>query len=393
MKKQMTKIIATLFAILIVTSLTTFFTPIVNQATAQDNIPPPTPATGTNTSPPNTDQPTADQEKAMYFMENLIPIDLSKYTIQLKNEWTTDKIPSLSKTAPEIDRKITRLIYQLNSEERKLTINFIIEKGKIVSCNIDPIEGQIITSKQYLGLKDAVSDFLEKYQPYTQIDSNHLITMLNNVDITKNSTTVIDNIRLGTYTSYFSEEYHRVFDWTHTIDGVDYTWLVLIFDAKNNLVSITDTRTLYTIGDISINISMEQAIDIALENLTFYSYKMPDGSVVNDFKVGDVAAMLYTMPMDYVDYVLRPYWDVKLFLEEGAPGNVFGITVFMWANTGEIISYSNMAHGGINYDDNYDPSDNNATPQNQNMLLIGIAIVAVIAVVTTGILITKKKQK
>ena len=57
---------------------------------------------------------------------------------------------------------------------------------------------------------------------------------------------------------------------------------------------------------------------------------MPDGSIVNDFKVNKNTVMseLVVGPVDYVDYVLRPYWDVRLCLAEPAPGSVFGITVF-----------------------------------------------------------------
>jgi hypothetical protein len=76
---------------------------------------------------------------------------------------------------------------------------------------------------------------------------------------------------------------------------------------------------------------------------------MHDGSIVKDFKVSKDAVMvsLEVGPVDYVNYELRPYYDVRLYLDKVYPGNVFGITVFIWANTGEILSYSNMATGGL----------------------------------------------
>ena len=368
MKKQLTKIIAPLLVLLIVISLAAFSVPVTAQTTTA-------------------------QEKAMYFMETMLPIDLSKYTITLKNENTMDGIPALSDTVSAINRKVTQLLYQLNSENSELTVNFIIENGKIVLCSVSTIKGQVIPDKQYLSQRDAVKAFLENYQTYIDSDSSSLIAMLNNADIAKNSTTFIENTKFTIENIYNTGTYQTIFDWTYTINYVDYTWLMLTFDTKGNFISMTDTRVLYKIGDTSINISAEQAINIALENLQFYSYEMPDGSIVKDFKVGDTAAMLYTIPFEYVDYVLRPYYDVKLFLEENAPGGVFGITVFIWADTGEIISYRNMASGGINYPDNYSPTNVTTTPQNQNTLIIAIAIVAVIAVVATGILVTKKKHK
>jgi hypothetical protein len=155
-----------------------------------------------------------------------------------------------------------------------------------------------------------------------------------------------------------------------------------------------DTRSLYTIGDTSVNVSMDQAIDIALEGLKSYSYEMADGSIVTNFKANrvNVIATLVTAPFDYE---LRPYWDVRIHLDEVYPGNIFALSAFIWANTGEIIEYGNMGMGGTFYPDDYNPTDNITSPSpNSNTLIIGIATVAIIAAIaTTGILITKKKQK
>jgi hypothetical protein len=374
MSKQLTKIIAPLLALLIITSLVTFYASVTNK-------------TATN------------QEKTRYFIENILPIDLSKYTLQFQREYNMWEggIPSFSKTGGTINRNMTKVQYQLTSEESTFEIHFIIEKDAITGYTVYMKDGQeVILNKQYLNSLDAAKDFLEKYQIYTGIDSNDMIAMLDNVDLTKNSTTTTGNTRFTTYINYIGGIDQISFDWTYTIDGIDYTWLTLGFDTNGNyLITMADTRVLYTIGDTSINVSMEQAIDIALEYLKTYSYEMPDGSIVDDFKVSDIGAMLYTTPIDYVDYVLRPYWDVKLFLKEPASGSVFGITVFIWANTGEIISNSNMATNGTNYTDKNNSPDSTSTSQNQNILIISIAIVAIIAAAATatGILITKKKQK
>jgi hypothetical protein len=121
---------------------------------------------------------------------------------------------------------------------------------------------------------------------------------------------------------------------------------------------------------------------------------MPDGSVVKDFKVSreNITAKLATGP---VDYELRPYWDIRMILDEIYPGNVHGITVYIWADTGEIIEYSNMAYGGIIDPDGTNPTDSTtAPPPNSNTLIMGVAIAAVIAVAAvTGILTAKKKRK
>jgi hypothetical protein len=368
MKKQLIKTVTPLLTLLIIISLAAF----------------PVPVTAQNT--------TSAQEKTMHFMETMLPIDLSKYTIKLQNENTMDGTPALSDIVPAINRKITSLTYQLTSEESVLHINFLVEKDKIVLCTIDTITGEAIYSNQYLSQFDAVKDFLERYQTYTKIDSSNLITMLYGADLTKNSTITTENNKLSIDNIYMSGRHQTLFYWTYTINDVAYTSLELIFE-NDKFMTMTDTRVVFTIGDTSINISYAQAIEIALEKLQSYSYGMPDGSVVKDFKVSDYAAMLYTVPLDYVNYELRPYWDVRLFLEEGAPGSVFGITVFIWANTGEIISTSNMASGGINYPDNYNSTDTTSPAQNQNKLIIGIAIITMIVAVTTASILMIKKRR
>ena len=148
---------------------------------------------------------------------------------------------------------------------------------------------------------------------------------------------------------------------------------------------------LYTIGDTSVNVSMEQAVDIAIEEfIDSYSYRMPDGSIVQDFKANRDATMakLVVVP---VDYVLRPYWDVRMYLDEVYPGNVFGLTAYIWANTGEIISCSNMAFGG-DYTDNTNYIDSEPTSPDYTLTAVMAAVIAV-AIVIMAIGLMKRKRK
>jgi hypothetical protein len=331
------------------------------------------------------------QDKAMDFMQNMLPIDLSKYSINLISNSIMYGVP----TAKNDNRIIIDILYHLNSTDNDLEIGFAFEKGIMTSCGINSLRGQVIVNKQYTNSLVATRDFLERYQEYTKIDSNNLITMLNNVDTTKNSTVTTENIRLTVTNGHNFGEAYTSFVWRPVINGVEYAGINLVFDTACNFISLGDVRTLYTIGDTSINVSMEQAIDLALENLKYYSYDMYDGVIVKDFKVSreNIVATLTTAS---VDYELRPYWDIRMTLDEIYPGNVHGIAVFIWANTGEVISYGNMAYGGSVNIDNYDPHNSELTTsaQNQNRLIIGIIILAVIAAVAaTSILVIKKRNK
>ena len=133
-----------------------------------------------------------------------------------------------------------------------------------------------------------------------------------------------------------------------------------------------------------------------------YSYEMPGDYWVSGFNVTEeyISAKLDTTPENYV---LRPYWDIRMPLNQTYPGSVQGLTVFLWANTGEVISVGNMAYGGIQY-----PEESNTETTTQatgttasalantsisNVIVpIGITTLA-IAIVAVSALITVKKRK
>ncbi|MDR2719500.1 MAG: hypothetical protein LBC03_01680 [Nitrososphaerota archaeon] len=364
MKKHL-KFFASLFALLLVASLAVF-----PAATRADQT---------------------NQEKAVDFMEKVLPIDLSKYTITLKADTTQTDVPQ-----PE-GYNMQSLLYSLSSENSELTAAFNIEKGKISWCSITPLSGQVITSKQYANLQDAVIDFLKTYQTYTKIDSNNLMKMLDNIDITKNSTITAENTKLTIDSRIFGPDHLTNFRWEHMINGAAYTYLDLTFDSKTNfLLSVIDSRAIYTIGDTSINISKEQAINIALEYLQFYSYEMPDGSIIKDIKASKDNAIA-TLETARFDYEFRPYWDVRMLLDEVYPGNVFALSAFIWANNGEIIEFGNMATGGIIYPDEVNVSDgtsvSDVVPPDNTLLFAFVAVVAVVVAALAVGLAVKKKRK
>ena len=329
-------------------------------------------------------QPT---DKYTAFMENVLSVDIAKYDIELTSNFTNDIL----------GRKITYMRYELISEQSNLGIIFSIEKGIITSCSVSLLDGKVLTTKQYSSQLAAVEGFLEKYQAYSEIDSNNLIAMLHNVDITKNSTITMENMKLTITNIFVGEISQTSLLWTQVANGADYNLFDVTFDKEKNFVTMGESRGVFIIGDTSVNISEAQAIDIALENLQFYSYEMPDGSVVKDFKVSR-DAVVATLATYSGAYELRPYWDIRMFLDEVAPGNVLGITAFIWANTGEIIEYGNMATGGTYYPDNTidntNPTDNAivSTP-NSNVLIIGVTVGVIKAIIATSILVAKKKQK
>lgn len=382
-QKKLTKFFVPLLVVLMVTSFFgTISVLVTGQTTAtQDNTLVPTPKQESSTQLLDAGQTALAQDKAMNFIKNVMSVDLSKYTIELKNSDIMDGVP-----LGNDNRKITTLRYALTPSEGKdekdvISVSFIFEKDVLRYYYTLPLT-EVITNTQYADRNAAVKGFLEKYQTYTNIDSANLIAMLYDVDLTQNSIITRENTKLVVLGTDLS--------WTYTVNGLDYTKLE-IGVIGGFVRSMRDTRGLYTIGDTSVNISMEQAVDIAIKNLSTYSYKMPNGSVVQNFKVNRDATMP-KLVVDPFDYVLRPYWDIRMYLDEVYPGNVLAITAYIWANTGEIISYSNIATGGTSDIDDINVSDTGSTSSSpDNTLAIVVAAVVAVAVVTLTIgLVTKK---
>ena len=288
------------------------------------------------------------EEKTQAFIENVLPVDLTQYNITLDHHSTDNGPPILGTTRNPINRTQENLRYILDSEKSSLRITFLIENNTVFSCGIYEHEGQVIKDRIYNSINDETKTFLEKYQSYTKEDLSDLINLIDDLDVTKNFTATIGNHKLVISNRYIYGIELTNFDWSYTENGAEYTSLKFSFE-NGNLHSILDNRKVFTIGDTSINISSEQAIKIALDHLPSYSYEMPDHTWITNFNVTEdkITTAIETAFVNYPE--MRPYWHVALPLNQTYPGSVQGIAVFIWANSGEIISCSNIAYGGIQY--------------------------------------------
>lgn len=342
------------------------------------------------------------QDQALTFIKNALPFDLSKYNITLTSHSTLDETALAEFAGFSNSRVIDTVKYTLSSKDGTFDVGLNIENNVVRYCKVSEKTGSIITDKQYTNLGDAVTSFLEKYQSYTKIDSTNLVSMLNNVDASKDSTRTVDNTKFTISNTIWAGKELTSFEWTHTENGADYTKLQVRFQKNGVLYSLRDTRAVYTIGDTSINITKEKAIDIAMKNLPSYSYEMPDNTMVSNFNVTEdyITTKIITAPVKNSE--MRPYWEVNLPLNQTYPGSVQGIKVFIWANSGEVISYGNIAYGGINYGDDSDDSilateeiissSENSSSFPDEVLAGGIALAA-IGLAAGSIVIIKKRKK
>jgi hypothetical protein len=181
-----------------------------------------------------------------------------------------------------------------------------------------------------------------KYQNYTHVDSTEMINMLSNGDPTKNPAMTSGNLTLTVSNGEFPAGTKTTsFNWKYVYNNCEYTGLFISF-SNGTFDGFVDTRGLYTIGNTTVNVSMRQALDAAMKYIENYAYKMADDVWISDFNVTGTSAELFSTVRE--PYVLYPYRQVKLFLNETYPGSVHGLLVLVWADSGEVFHCSNIAY-------------------------------------------------
>jgi len=199
------------------------------------------------TLPTNVSGQNSLQYETINFMKNVLSVDTSTYTIEFKGEHTFDDLPLTT-----AGRKITYIDYTLSSKDSNIDISFRVEKGTIAGCDISPIPAQIIATTQYNNPLVAAQGFLERYQTFTKSDLSNLIAILNNVDTTKDTTITTESTKLEIKNVFLGVD-QTIFVWSRIINGADYASLELVFDKDGNFIIMIDSRTIFTIGDTTVN--------------------------------------------------------------------------------------------------------------------------------------------
>jgi hypothetical protein len=345
------------------------------------------------------------QDKALAFIENVLPFDSTQYSITLRN-YGMPKLPDLGLTQPKLAEEV--LTYSLESRDSAIDVFFTIQDNVLSTCNVYVMKGPVISDRTYSNVIDIATSFLQKYQSYSAMDSTKMIDMLSNVDPTKNTTITSDSLKLtvthidATGTAFGDSIDFR---WVQTFNGCDYL-SVNIYFSDGVFSGLIDHRAIYTIGDASVNISKEQAIKIAMEAIKTYSYPMSDDWMVTDFDVKEDQTAAILHPLRREGNVLYPIWSVTLPLNGTWPGSVTELLVEIWAGSGEVHLVHHQAYGGADLTSNGNsdfelpdtspspssPSENNTASVDISTAAIVVAV-ATLAVIAASALFIKKRSK
>ncbi len=286
------------------------------------------------------------QEKALSFVSNVLPLDMTKYTCTLTQYGLTPPSAEGEPTIEIVD-------YTLESTGSKLIVSCSFSDKVFTGCLLILQSGSILSDRPTDNLIDSARGFLEKYQTYTGDDLSGMINTLSNADATKNMTATAGNIKLAILSQKIDPEtVDTIFRWTYTVNGADYTALGITF-RNGDFYALRDDRGIYKIGNTDVKITKEQAIDLALKYVETYSYTGITGSdenpkyvEISGFNVTkeNITAVLKTYPRE--SSTLYPYWSVQLPLKENYPGNVWALLVSVWADSGVVFLCQPLAVGG-----------------------------------------------
>ncbi|MDG6221868.1 MAG: hypothetical protein QCH99_01230 [Candidatus Bathyarchaeota archaeon] len=326
-------------------------------------------------------------EKAMAFLSEVSMIDQTKQNVTL-HSYGVNPFESAKED----------ISYTIESSENKWDALLQLKNGAISAYSLRIGEGSelLYTQLQSAEVLDDAKNFLQRYYNFKKnteltmdVDLEKMVNIIDTVNELTTTTKTVDNLRF----QLICEEKYTNFNWITTINGADYSTVSLSFEES--CFSFMDNRNRYAIGNTDVNLTTDEAVNIALKAVENYSYTV-NGTKISGFKIAEnhITAKLLTRPKDSM---LQPYWAVELGLEELYPGNIYAIRVNLWAGTPEIIECFGLGFSGDLMPKNSTTDTTNLELENTTTLtidniLIGTAIVGLLAIVII-VMIIKKRRK
>jgi hypothetical protein len=331
------------------------------------------------------------KDRALAFIENVIQPDMSKYNITLVSDIVGQSPILPSATQESVD-------YHLDANGSGPDIICLFTNNVLTSAELgvneafihspQAAESMILYSNRSTNLTDEALSALQGYQTYTGENLKDMTDALTNVDVTQNVTKISGDIKLTIQNIPLETDISL----RYTFNGTDYTGVGFVF-RNGQFYAFRDDRSLYVIGNTDVNINMSQAIDIAKQYVQNYSYTLDSGLVIKGFNVTSIQASSNFYPRE--NSTIYPYWSVQLNLDKVYPGNVWQLSVGVWADSGTVFFCQPIGFGGGS--PTATPSPPSSQPsQTQSGItpvdfIIAVGVVAAIAIIS--IMIVKRRSK
>ena len=271
-------------------------------------------------------------EMVVSFLQDVVQLDTSMYYAKLERN---------SIEYREVLGGISEWImtYRLTSDESELVLDFRFRNNTLSRYRLDVIEGTPIYSQpQPTDVIDMAENILLRYQNYAKFTYlNQMRDILQSFKESKNTEKVVGDIKFLLTTEGNDAE----IQWIYTASGIDFQSKSVSISIDNEVLeTLADGWYLFKVGSTEVNISEEEATNIALNYLKSYSWTatIDDQQVkVTDYIVLQEPRVVQLLPQGREESLdLIPYWYITFYLNKVYPENINGIGIGIWADTGEV---------------------------------------------------------
>jgi DNA-binding transcriptional ArsR family regulator len=270
----------------------------------------------------------ASTDDAITFLQDVIEVDTAQYQSTLLSN-TVEVRSDLGGVVEEI------LKYSLANSESQIDVILRFRNGELSRYQMNVFEeSPIYAEPQSFSVLDTAKSLLQRLISYN--DASYLrdmSNMLTSVSKLEDTEITEGNMKLVISVSGANAE----IQWLYKENGVDFPVKSLTLNFENGVLKdLTDGWYLFSIGSTEVNVSGEEALEIAKNAVQGFTWEA-DGTTVSNFNVLDepVSVVFHPIPRGQ-NLKLIPYWYIILYLDKVYPGGVNRIAVGMWADTGTV---------------------------------------------------------
>ena len=287
------------------------------------------------------------QDKTMAILNDVVGLNTEEYATSLYSQLDNQYL-----SLPQKEADIT-----LASDRGKLRVSCSFVNNRLRQIYLSDYEGELSVEQPAANTVEMAKGLLERYQTYGGNSFyGELASMLDNVDVTKNTTKSAGNIKLEVLNS---DQTILDYVWTYTDENgiVAKSKNVILSYDRGQLKVFLNNWPLYKVVGTP-KISGEEATAIALEASKNFSYEVDTDngtSTVTGFKIapeslGHATLSYLNFPNQSLarggdPFTLYPSWYVPLGFDKSYLGGVTGMTVSIWADTGEVSIMGPMVIG------------------------------------------------
>jgi len=275
------------------------------------------------------------REKALSFLENVVQLDLSKYEVKTITE--DEHMP------PPLPVWYEEVSYMLKTGGGWLDVGCLFVNDSFIGCRIYKHDNVTLhyTVEQPTNLIDKAKGLLKRYGNWIRNPLNREMELLEKMVKVDNVNITSDDMDLRVSVTGILVDFQWILLYGN---GLELRVLTISFEDYS-LYWFTDFRDLYKVGSITLKVSKEDAIEMALSLAKNFSWKVGE-TEIKDFVIKKEPIGVELTLWNREPYTFYPHWRITLFLDKVYPGGVTGIQVGIWADTGEIHYIIALSTGG-----------------------------------------------